>query len=86
MLAFAMQFMQIIVWSIDVIDLDWSDNYLTFFISNDDLTLSAAIRTVFVATILALTSQRQNKSKSLKMLISLYIEILHIQFMQISRY
>ena len=71
MLAFAMPFMQIIVWSIDVIDIEWSAKYLNFFISTGVLTLSAAILTVFVATILALPSQRKNNSKSLQILIRL---------------
>ena len=71
MLAFAMPFMQIIVWSIDVIDMEWSAKYLNFFISTGVLTLSAAILTVFVATILALPSQRKNNSKSLQILIRL---------------
>ena len=71
MLAFAMPFMQILVWSIDVIDMEWSAKYLNFFISTGVLTLSAAILTVFVATILALPSQRKNNSKSLQILIRL---------------
>ena len=63
--------MQIIVWSIDVINMEWSAKYLNFFISTGVLTLSAAILTVFVATILALPSQRKNNSKSLQILIRL---------------
>jgi len=71
MLAFAMPFLQIIVWSIDVINKEWSAKYLDFFISTGILTLSAAILTVFVATILALPSQSKNNSKSLQILIRL---------------
>ena len=51
--------------------MEWSAKYLNFFISTGVLTLSAAILTVFVATILALPSQRKNNSKSLQILIRL---------------
>jgi iron(III) transport system permease protein len=71
MLAFAMPFLQIIAWSIDVINKEWSAKYLNFFISTGILTLSASILTVFVATILALPSQSKNNSKSLQILIRL---------------
>jgi iron(III) transport system permease protein len=66
-----MPFLQIIAWSIDVINKEWSAKYLNFFISTGILTLSASILTVFVATILALPSQSKNNSKSLQILIRL---------------
>jgi|TARA_B100001079_G_scaffold74385_1_gene64020 iron(III) transport system permease protein len=71
MLAFAMPILQIIVWSVDVISQEWSVKYLNYFISTGILTLCAAVLTVFIATILALPSQRKNNSKVLQILIRL---------------
>ena len=71
MLSFAMPILQIIIWSMDVFIQEWSAKYTSFFASTAILTLSAAVLTVTVATILALPSRCKSQSKVLQMLIHL---------------
>ena len=71
MLSFAMPILQIVIWSVDVFDKEWSGKYASFFTSTAILTLSASVLTVTVATMLALPSRCIDNSRVLQVLIRL---------------
>jgi iron(III) transport system permease protein len=71
MLSFAMPMLQLIIWGWTSISEEWSAKYVDLIVSTSVLTISAALITISIATILALPSCCKKNSLWLKGVISM---------------